>query len=196
MNKPRVLIRMATARPFRSEQTLAPLFLLVPGAVLLSALPLGQELTCRVRLRDYHRFLVKNVRISLCNLACTKVFTLSPFKVLRERNLQSRNLKSSGRKTTKTGGRTPLFRLSAAQKVSWGRSRPFCVLPRTTRRTVNCTHGKMPCLKSNANAPIMKHRLTVVLRPAWQAHGKENTRNASPESTTEAHSQCDDSGSS
>jgi hypothetical protein len=50
MNKPRVLIRMATARPFRSEQTLAPLFLLVPGAVLLSALPLGQELTCRVRL--------------------------------------------------------------------------------------------------------------------------------------------------
>jgi hypothetical protein len=188
MNKPPVPTGFATATPFQSEQTLTRPVELAHGAVLIAMLSPPQQHSCRARLRGYCGFLVKNVRISLFNLVFTQVFTLSPPKIVRERNIQSRNLKSSGRKTTKTGGRTPLFRLSAAQKVSSGRSRPFCVLPRTTLQTVNSAHGKVPCRKSNANAPIMKRRLSVVLRPARQAHGKENTRNASPESTTEVNS--------
>jgi hypothetical protein len=144
MNKPRVRTGIATAIPFQSEQSLTRPFQLVPGAVLITTLSPPQEQSCGARLRAYCCFSVKNVRIPLFNLVFTQVFTLSPPKIVREKNIQSRNLKSSGRKTTKTGGRTPLFRLSAAQKVSWGRSRPFCVLPRTTRRTVNCAHGMLP----------------------------------------------------
>ena len=109
MNKPPVLIRTATVRRFRSEQTLTRPFRLAPGAVLLSAVSLTQEHTCLARPRDYCGVLVKNVRISLFNLVFTKVFTLSPSKVLREKNIRSRNFKSSGGKTTKTGGSDPTF---------------------------------------------------------------------------------------
>jgi hypothetical protein len=137
MNKPRVLIGMATVRRFRSEQTLTRLFQPqpMPGAVLLSALPLGQEQTCRVRLRDYHGFLVKHVGISLFNLVFTQVFTLSPPKVLRERNIHSRNLKSSGRKTTKTGGSDPTFSAFSRPKSFVGSLPP--VLCATQNHTTN-----------------------------------------------------------
>jgi hypothetical protein len=135
MNNPRVLIRIAAVRRFGSEQILTRTFRLAPGAVVLSAVSLTQEQTCLARPRDYCGVLVKNVRISLCNLACTKVFTLSPSKALREKNIRSGNFKSSGGKTTKTGGRTPLFRLSAAQKVSWSRSRPVVPTNQTIQQT-------------------------------------------------------------
>jgi hypothetical protein len=109
MNKPRVLIRNATARCFRSELTLTAPFQPVPRAVLRSAFSLAHEQTCRARLRDYGGFLVKNVRTPLCNLVCTQVFTFSMPKLLGERNIRSWNFKSSGRKTTKTGGSDPTF---------------------------------------------------------------------------------------
>jgi hypothetical protein len=126
MNKPRGLIRIAVVRPFRSNQPLTRLRQLVPGAVLLSTLPLTQERACRARPRDYCGFLVKNVRFSLCNLVCTKVFTLSPPMVLRERNIQSRSFKSSGRKTTKTGGSDPPFSAFRQPQSVVGSLPPVC----------------------------------------------------------------------
>jgi hypothetical protein len=109
MNNPRVLIRIAAVRRFGSEQILTRPFRLAPGSVVLSAVSLTQEQTCLARPRDYCGVLVKNVRISLCNLVWTKVFTLSLSKALREKNIRSGNFKSSGGKTTKTGGSDPTF---------------------------------------------------------------------------------------
>ena len=135
MNKPRVLIRIAGARPLRSEQTVTCPFQLVPGAVLLSAPSVTQQQTCLARLDDYCGFLVKNVGISLCDLVCTKVFTLSPFKVLKERNIRSRNFKSSGRKSTKTGGSDPAFSAFGRPKSFVGPLPP--VLSATQKHTTN-----------------------------------------------------------
>jgi hypothetical protein len=109
MNNPRVPTRIATASPFRSDETLTHLCKLLPEAVLRSTLSLAQEQARLARLRAYCAFLVKNVRISLFNVVCTKVFTFSPPKVLRERNIRSRNVKSSGVQTTKKGGSDPTF---------------------------------------------------------------------------------------
>lgn len=68
---------------------------------------------------------VKHVRNSFCNLACTKVFTLSPLNLLRKRNIGRRNFESSGGQTTKTGGSDPTFSAFSRPKGSWGRSHPF-----------------------------------------------------------------------
>jgi hypothetical protein len=136
MNKPRVLIRIATARPLRPEQALTRLCELMPGAVLLSALSLTQEPTCRARLRGHCGVLVKNVRISLFNLVFTQVFTLSPRKVLNERNIRSRNFKSSGGKTTETGGSDPTFSAFSRPKSFVGSLPP--VLCATQNHTTNC----------------------------------------------------------
>jgi hypothetical protein len=123
MNKPQLPIRIATTIPVSAEQTLTLLCQLVPGAVVLSP---NDEQPCLARLRD---FLVKNVRISPFTSFFTEVFTLSPPKILRQRNIQSRNFKSDGRKTTKTGGSDPTFSAFSRPKSSWGCSRP----PRAAR---------------------------------------------------------------
>ena len=146
MNKPRVLIRIAAAGPFRSKQTLTRPCQLVPGAVLLSALSITQEQTCRARLRDYCGFLVKNVRISLFNLVFTQVFTLAPRKVLNERNIRSRNFKSSGRKTTKTGGSDPTFSAFSRPKSFVGSLPPVLCGTRdhSTNRELRARQSAVP----------------------------------------------------
>jgi hypothetical protein len=78
----------------------------VPGAVLLS---LDREQRSRAWLREYRGLVVKNVRIPLFTVVCTKVFTLSPPKILKDRNFRNRNFKSSGGQTTETGGSDPTF---------------------------------------------------------------------------------------
>jgi hypothetical protein len=109
MNRPRLPIRTATMRPVAVHHALIHLCQQVPGPALVSTLSLTQEQTGRARLRAFCGLLVKNARISLFNVICTKVFTFSPSKVLTERNIRSRNVKSSGVQTTKTGGRRPHF---------------------------------------------------------------------------------------
>ena len=135
MNNPRVLIRIAAVRRFGSEQILTRPFRLAPGAVVLSAVSLTQQQTCVARPRDYCGVSVKNVRISLCNLVCTKVFTLSPSKALREKNIRSGNFKSSGGKTTKTCGSDPTFSAFSRPKSFVGSLPP--VLCRTPNHTTN-----------------------------------------------------------
>lgn len=109
MNRPRLPIRPATMRPVAVHHALIHLCQQVPGPALVSTLSLTQEQTGRARLRAFCWLLVKNARISLFNVICTKVFTFSPSKVLTERNIRSRNVKSSGVQTTKTGGSDPTF---------------------------------------------------------------------------------------
>ena len=146
MTKPRVLIRIATARPLRSEQGLTRLCEPMPGAVLLSALSPTQEPTCRARLRGHCGVLVKNVRISVFNLVCTQVFTLSPRKVLNERNIRSRNFKSSGGKTTETGGSDPTFSAFSRPKSFAGSLPPvWCAAPNQTRNLeLGTAHSAVP----------------------------------------------------
>jgi hypothetical protein len=67
---------------------------------------------------------VKNVNLTLCNRSCTKVFTLWPRMHLQDQAMPAAKLKSSGRKTTKTGGSDPTFSAFSRPKSSWGRSRP------------------------------------------------------------------------
>jgi hypothetical protein len=130
MNNPRMRIKVAAVKPFRSEQTLPTRPVqLVPGTVLLATFSPPQDQSCGARLSGYCSFLVKNVRISLFNLVFTQVFTLSPPKVLTGRNMLRRNFKSSGRKTTKTGGSDPTFSAFSRPKSAWGRSRPIGPMP-------------------------------------------------------------------
>jgi hypothetical protein len=135
MNNPRVPTRIATASPIRSDETLTHLCKLMPEAVLRSTLSLAQEQAGFARLRDSCAFSVKNVRISLFNVVCTNVFTFSPPKVLRAKHIRSRNVKSSGMQTTKTGGSDPTFWASIRPKSFRGRSRPFRKSDTAHRRT-------------------------------------------------------------
>ena len=107
MNRPRLPILTATTSPVSVHQALIHLCQQVPGADVVSTLSLTQEQTSRARLRAFCGFLVKNARISLFNVVCTKVFTFSPSKILTQRNIRNRNAKSSGVQTTKTGGSDP-----------------------------------------------------------------------------------------
>jgi hypothetical protein len=75
MNRPRLPIRAATTSPVPVQQALIHLCQQVPGAALVSTLSVTQEQTSRARLRAFCGFLVKNARISLFNVICTKVFT-------------------------------------------------------------------------------------------------------------------------
>ena len=110
MNKPRVRTGIATATPFQSEQTLTRPFQLVPGAVLIATHSPPQERSCGARLRECRGFSVKNVRISLFTSVFTPDFTFSILNLPKGRNMQNRNFKSDGRKTTKTGGSARWFR--------------------------------------------------------------------------------------
>ena len=149
MNKPRVRTGVATATPFQSEQSLTRPFQLVPGAVLITTLSPPQERSRGARLRAYCCLSVKNVRISLCNLVCTKVFTLSPPKVLRERNIRSRNFKSDGPKTTKTGGSDPTFSAFSRPKSFVGSLPPVVCGTRdhTTNRELRARHAAVTLVK-------------------------------------------------
>jgi hypothetical protein len=149
MNKPRVRTGIATAIPFQSEQSLTRPFQLVPGAVLITTLSPPQEQSCGARLRAYCCFSVKNVRIPLFNLVFTQVFTLSPPKIVREKNIQSRNLKSSGRKTTKTGGSDPTFSAYSRPKSFVGSLPPIVCGTRnhTTNRELRARHAAVTLVK-------------------------------------------------
>jgi hypothetical protein len=72
---------------------------------------------------------VKKVNLTLCNSSCTKVFTLWPRMHLQDKAMPEAKLKSSGRKTTKTGGSDPTFSAFRRPKSSWGRSRPGAPCP-------------------------------------------------------------------
>ncbi len=68
---------------------------------------------------------MKNVRNTACTLLFTTFCTLCPKQAFVSKE-DSRTLpeESAAEKTPNRAGATPLFRLSSAQKVSWGRSRP------------------------------------------------------------------------
>jgi hypothetical protein len=69
---------------------------------------------------------VKSVIFSLFNSSCTKVFTLvSAHAAERQCDAWNETQKAAELKLQKRAGATPLFRLSAAQKVLRGRSRPL-----------------------------------------------------------------------
>jgi hypothetical protein len=72
---------------------------------------------------------VKKVNLTLCNSSCTKVFTLWPRMHLQDKAMPEAKLKSSGRKTTKTGGSDPTFSAFRRPKSAWGRSRPEAACP-------------------------------------------------------------------
>jgi hypothetical protein len=67
---------------------------------------------------------VKKVILTLCTLSCTKVFTLWPGISPKKTEMLEPNFKSSGGKSTKTGGSDPTFWASSRPKVFRGRSRP------------------------------------------------------------------------
>jgi hypothetical protein len=52
---------------------------------------------------------VKKVILTLCNLSCTKVFTLWQGMSRKKMQIPEPKFKSSGGKTTKTGGSDPTF---------------------------------------------------------------------------------------
>ncbi len=68
---------------------------------------------------------MKNARNTLCTILFTNFCTLwlKQLSVTKEDSGSYRR-KSPAEKTPNRAGATPLFRLSAAQKVFWGRSRP------------------------------------------------------------------------
>jgi len=63
---------------------------------------------------------VRNARISLFNVICTKVFTFYPSKALRERNIRIGKFKTSGAQTGKTGGSDPTFSAFSRPKSFMG----------------------------------------------------------------------------
>jgi hypothetical protein len=68
---------------------------------------------------------VKNVKTSFCNLVLTLFCTLLQKHVLNLEEVPGNpERKPAAKKTPNRAGATPLFRLSAAQKVFRGRSRP------------------------------------------------------------------------
>jgi hypothetical protein len=67
---------------------------------------------------------VKKVILTLCNLSCTKVFTLWQGMSRKKTQIPEPKFKSSGGKTTKTGGSDPTFWAFSRPKCLRGRSRP------------------------------------------------------------------------
>ena len=67
---------------------------------------------------------MKKVNTTLCKSSCTKVFTLWPRMLQSADKMFETKRKSSGGKTTKTGGSDPTFSAFSRPKSSWGRSRP------------------------------------------------------------------------
>jgi hypothetical protein len=139
MNRPRLPIRAATTSPVAVQQALIHLCQQVPGAVLVSTLSLTQKQTSHAQLRDFRGFVVKNARISLFNVICTKVFTsFCPSKALRERNIRIGKFKTSGVQTAKTGGSDLTFSAFSRPKCSRGRSLPLV----PTSQVTHCTPAK------------------------------------------------------
>ena len=61
--------------------------------------------------------------------SCTRVFTLWPGIPMKDKAMAEGKLKSSGGKTTKTGGSDPTFSAFSRPKSAWGRSRPEAPYP-------------------------------------------------------------------
>ena len=66
---------------------------------------------------------MKKVNMTLCKSVCTKVFTVWPSMSWKHAEIPETKLKTSGGKTTKSGGSDPTFPASGRPKSFWGRSR-------------------------------------------------------------------------
>jgi hypothetical protein len=64
-----------------------------------------------------------------CKSSCTKVFTSWPSMPVKKKAIAEAKPKSSGGKTTKTGGSDPTFSAFSRPKSAWGRSRPEAPCP-------------------------------------------------------------------
>lgn len=144
MNRPPFLTQMTTKRTRRPERNLTAIAPGVSGAVLFPAISNVRALCSRARLCRARMFLVKNVRNSLCNLSCTKVFTPVGSKLLKETHIEIRISESSGGRTTKTGGSDPTF---------WALNRP------------KGSHGSLPPVFRARKEP--KHPETQRVAPAY-----------------------------
>ena len=84
------------------------------------------------------------------------------------------------RKKQERAGATPLFRLSAAQKVSWGRSRPFVPTCQVIQRNTQRSNGVRLTHSIEAWDTSTRVCINVLIEPEHRAHRKGKNGNANP----------------
>jgi hypothetical protein len=135
MTRPPLPVTITASCSLRLEQNLTHLALGVSGAVLLLVLSEAQNVIWHACRTNLNRYEVKNVRDSFCILDCSRSFTPVRHIYLKVQPIANSISKSTGERTTKTGGSDPTFSASGRPKSFWGRSHPFCFNPGCVSRS-------------------------------------------------------------
>jgi hypothetical protein len=136
---------------------------------------------------------VKEVRISSCTTTFRFRFPILALIVRERSQLQAPTAKSARWKTTQIGRERPHFFGFHPPKKFLGSLPPVSLHQQNKLKPSETTRVN---LYSGTNRPRIATRMSLVSRPAWQAHRKEKHRNANLENTTETHSQRNHSSSS